>query len=67
MVRFIIVYTTNNKKACDDSRLLFFEQGTPIRLTNLGFEIASQEEVLDLFPIEHFLKKVWWSHINEVK
>ena len=38
-----------------------------IRRTNLGFEIDSQEEVLDLFPIEHFLKKVWWSHIDEVK
>ena len=38
-----------------------------IRLTNLGFELASQEEVLDLFPIEHFLKKVWWSHIDERK
>jgi hypothetical protein len=33
----------------------------------LGFEIASQEEVLDLFPMEYFLKKVWWSHIDEVK
>jgi len=33
----------------------------------LGFEIASQEEVLDLFPSDHFLKKVWWSHIDEGK
>ena len=40
---------------------------TFIRLTNLGFEIASQEEVLDLSPIGHFLKKVWWNHIDEVK
>ena len=38
-----------------------------IRLTSLGFEIASQGEVLDLFPRDHFLKKVWWSHIDEVK
>ena len=33
----------------------------------LCFEIASQEEVLDLFPIVPFLKKVWWSHIDELK
>ena len=38
-----------------------------IRLRNLGFEIASQDEVFDLFPIAPFLKKVWWSHIDEVK
>ena len=43
------------------------EHSNPIRLRNLCFEIASQEEVLDLFPIDLFLKKVWWSHIDEVK
>ena len=29
-----------------------------IRRTNLVFEIASQEEVLGLFPMNHFLRKV---------